>query len=89
MHAYELIPFAAIASGIKSAAGKRKQEVFLSFEGEVTDSVTGERLGIAVRKVPGKQLLKDESQQLTVDMMKPVIDDKASNARKIFDAVLK
>jgi hypothetical protein len=32
MHAYELIPFAAIAAGIKSAAGKRKQEIFVLFE---------------------------------------------------------
>jgi hypothetical protein len=33
--------------------------------------------------------LKDESQQLTLDLMKPVIDEKAGNARKIFDGVLK
>ena len=55
----------------------------------VKDSVTGEKLGMGMRKFRAKKVLKDDKQKLTLDMMKPVIDDKARNARRIVDGVLK
>lgn len=85
----EYIPVSAIFAGIAKATGERDKEAFLMLEGIVTDSVSDEKIGMAVRKIPGKKLLENDSQLLTVDMMKSVIDDKAMNARKIFDGVLK
>lgn len=87
--AYEYLPFTAIAAGISTAAGTRDRVAFVLVEGEVTDSLSGEKLGMAVRKIPGDKLLAGEKEQLTVEMMRIVLDEKARNARLIFDRVLK
>ena len=86
-HAY--IPFATLVAGANTATGERNRPVFLVVEAEVTDSVTQERLGIAVRKSPGKNLLKNDQEQLTLERLRPILDDKAANARLILDRVLK
>lgn len=80
---------ALIAVGAATAAGERDRQAFILVEGEVTNSVTKERLGIGVRKIPGKKLLRDDKEKLTLEIVKSVIDDRAVNARLILDRVLK
>lgn len=89
MKPYEFIPVAAIVAGAEAAAGTRKRDSFLVVEVELVDSVTNDKLGMAARKIPGKKQLKGEKDQLTLEMMKPVLDDKAANARLILDRTLK
>lgn len=89
MKPYEFIPIAAIVAGAEAASGKRKRDSFLIVEAEIVDSVTNDKLGMGARKSPAKKGLKGEKEQLTLEMMKPVIDDKAANARTILDRTLK
>jgi len=74
---------------VSTAAGTRDRKAFILVEGEVSDSVTNERLAMAARKAPGKKLLKDDKEKLTLDTMRSIIDEKADSARRIFDRVLK
>jgi hypothetical protein len=62
---------------------------FLLIEAELTDSVTGEKLGMALRKVPAKKLLTDDRQQLTLDVVRPFLDERAANARVVLERVMK
>ena len=89
MKAYEYTPFTAIAAGVSMAAGTRDRVTYIFLEAEVIDSLTEEKLGRVVRKVPGKKLLENNEQMLTVEMVQDVLDEKAQNARLIFDGVLK
>ena len=89
LEVYEYIPFAAIAAGISTATGARDRVTFIMLEALIIDSSTGETLGMGVRKIPGKKLLENDSDQLTVDMMRSVLDDKAISARMLMDRVLK
>jgi hypothetical protein len=89
MKPYEFFPIAAIVAGAEAASGARARETFLLAEAETLDSVTNERLGMVVRKIPGKRLVKGEKEMLTADMMKPILDDKADNVRRVFDRILK
>jgi hypothetical protein len=86
---YEYIPVAAILAGVSKATGQRDENAFIMVEGLVTDSQSGEKLGMAVRKFKAKKQLEDDKQKLTAEMMKPIIDVKVKNARTIFDRVLK
>ena len=89
MKAYEYTPFTAIAAGVSMAVGTRDRVTYIFLEAEVIDSLTEEKLGRVVRRVPGKKLLEDNEQMLTVEMVQEVFDEKARNARLIFDQVLK
>ena len=89
MKVYEYIPFAAIAAGVTTATGARDRVAYMMVEAMATDSVTGKVLGKGVRKIPGKKLLKNDTEKLTVKMMRSTLDDKANNARLIMDRVLK
>ncbi len=86
---YEYVSIAAIVGRASTAAGNRDRQAFMIVEGELLDSVTHERLGMAVRKVPARPLLKDDTEKLTLDVMRPVIDERAAGARRIVDGVLK
>jgi hypothetical protein len=89
LSAYEYIPIAAIAAGVMTAAGERERVAYMMVEAELTDSVTGKKLAMAVRKIPGNKMLKNDKEQLTEAMMKSVIDNAADSARRVMDRVLK
>jgi hypothetical protein len=84
----EITSFVALAGGWLGA-GKRDRMAFLLIEAELTDSVTGEKLGMALRKVPAKKLLTDDRQQLTLDVVRPFLDERAANARVVLERVMK
>jgi len=86
---YEYIPVAAIVAGAEAASGTRSRQPTVQVEARVTDSLTNERLGVAVRRAKAKAVLKNDKEQLTLEMIRPFIDDRAANARQILDRVLK
>jgi hypothetical protein len=86
---YEYIPVAAIAAGVQEATGTRSREPAIQVEAQVTDSLSNQRLAAAVRRAKAKPVLKNDKEQLTLEMMRPLIDSRAANAHEIIDRVLK
>jgi len=69
---WELVPTAMIFAGAKEASGRRKHDVELFVESEITDSVSNETLALVVREAKGVQLKGKET--LTLEVAKPQID---------------
>lgn len=86
---YQYIPVALIVTGVAAATGERDRVASIMVETLVTDSVTGEKLGMGLRKFPGKTLLKNDTEMLTVELMKPAIDNNVKSAVLVFDQILK
>lgn len=76
---YEVIPVAMIVAGTEAATGHRTMETNLYFEGELIDSSTNKVVMKVVRKGEGKTV-SNESAPITVDSLKSVIDDMATDA---------
>jgi hypothetical protein len=85
---YEYIPFAAIAAGVTSATGARDREAFVIAETELLDSTTGERMFIEVYKRKGKKLIENDTQKLTLDTVRDMIDDGAEQTRRFFEHLI-
>ena len=76
---YEVIPVAMIVAGTEAATGHCTMETNLYFEGELIDSSTNKVVMKVVRKGEGKTV-SNESAPITVDSLKSVIDDMATDA---------
>lgn len=79
---YELVPAAFVFSGAMRLAGKRTQELTLSVEGLVVDSVSGEPLLMVVRQGKGEQI-KNTTTPVTLEALKARIDEWAESAGKL------
>lgn len=88
MKPYEFIPAALVLSTAMRAAGQRSQDVALSVEALLTDSVTGEPLGMVVRHGSGEQL-KNAKTPLTLEQLKKRIDQWAEAAAQMVDQRLR
>jgi hypothetical protein len=66
---YQLIPIAFVVSSVKG----RGQEATIQVEVELTDSVTGERMGAVVRKGVGTKLAGDKA-KLALGNVQPLLD---------------
>jgi hypothetical protein len=88
MKPYEFIPAALVLSTAMRAAGQRSQDVTLSVEALLTDSVTGEPLGMVVRHGSGEQL-KNAKTPLTLEQLKKRIDHWAEAASELVDQRLR
>lgn len=82
---YEYIPVAAVLAGVSTMAGTRDLEAFLVVETELLDSTTGERMFIEVYKKKVKKLIKSDTQKLTLDTVRELIDDGAKQSRMFFE----
>jgi hypothetical protein len=82
LKACELVPAAFVFSGAMRLAGKRTQDLTLSMEGLVVDSVSGEPLLMVVRQGKGEQI-KNTTTPVTVDALKARIDAWAESAGKL------
>lgn len=74
---YQYIPQALIITGAMAAVKGRPEEAKLYLEAEMTDSFTGERLGIAVRQGSGERLRKAKDnieREVTLDALIPLLD---------------
>lgn len=76
---YEVIPVAMVVAGTQMATGHRTMNTHLYFEGELIDAQTNAPVLKVVRKGEGKDV-SNEKAQVTVDSLKQVIDDMATDA---------
>lgn len=83
---YEVIPIALVAAAVNTASGGRDQAVDIGVEAAFLDGVTQKVLAQVVRKGSGKQL-ENDTQQLTLEDVRPVLDGWASDMRKSFVAL--
>lgn len=80
---YQLLPVGMLFTAAQSAAGASKHDVRLAVESEVTDSVTGEVLGLAVREAKGIELGSGE--KLTLDKARPQLDKWLEAGRQVIE----
>ncbi|MDF2489254.1 MAG: hypothetical protein K0S77_1876, partial [Pseudomonas sp.] len=83
---YEVIPIALVAAAVNTASGGRDQAVDIAVEAAFLDGGTQKVLAQVVRKGSGKEL-ENDTQQLTLEDVKPVLDGWASDMRKSFVAL--
>jgi len=75
LKAYQYVPVALALTGARAAAGRHPHEAKLFLEAEIQDSVSGERLAIAVRGGTGERVAKiKEGQNVTLEAVKPLLD---------------
>jgi hypothetical protein len=79
---YQYIPLAFIVTSASRAASGAPQQSFIILEVEVTDSVSGDLLGSRVRVLTGEGIGKaiGEKDPVTLQVVKPVLDEAAKNA---------
>jgi hypothetical protein len=85
LKAYEVIPIALISAGVNTAMGGRDQEVDIGVEAAFLDGGNQKVLAQVVRKGTG-QALENNTQQLTLTDVKPVLDGWAKDMRASFVA---
>jgi len=73
---YQYIPVALVLTAVKRATTGAPEDAKLYIEGEATDSVSGERLMITVRKGTGEALKASTEGEkvVTLDTLKPLVD---------------
>ncbi len=81
---YQLIPIALVFTAAKG----RGKEAVINIEVEALDSVTGERMGAALRKGVGAKLASDEA-QLSLADVKPVLDRWIETGASVVAAQIK
>jgi hypothetical protein len=86
MKAYEVMPVAAIFGGLKAATGTRAMEVRVFVESKLSDSVSGEVVGAAVRELEGKNL-KGKKDKLSLEDMKESLDIATDDAHDVTRAL--
>jgi len=74
-----VLPIALVVAGTQVATGHRTMDTSLFFEGELIDAATQKTVVKVVRKGEGKDL-NNQNTPLTVDTLKQVVDDLASDA---------
>ncbi|WP_318362912.1 DUF3313 domain-containing protein [Enterobacter sp.] len=76
---YEVVPVALLVAGTQAATGHRTMDTHLYFEGELIDAATNKPVLKVVRKGEGEDL-NNESTPMTVETLKQVVDDMATDA---------
>ena len=83
LHAYEVIPIALVAAAVSTASGIRDQETTLATEAVFLDGANNKVVAQVVRKDTGKPL-ENDSQAMSTNDVKPVIDGWASDLRQSY-----
>ena len=87
MKAYEVVPVAAIFGGLKAVTGNRDRDVMVFLEVGLSDSVTGEMVGAAVRRIEGEQL-KGTKEQLKLEHLKDSLDQTGDIAQEDLQQIM-
>lgn len=82
----QVIPIALISAGVNTAMGGRDQEVDVGVEAAFLDGASQKVLAQVVRKGTGKAL-ENDTQKLTLNDVKPVLDGWAKDMRASFVAL--
>ncbi|MGU3345850.1 MULTISPECIES: DUF3313 domain-containing protein [Pseudomonas] len=83
LHGYEVIPIALVAAAVSTASGIRDQETTLATEAVFLDGGNNKVVAQVVRKGTGKPL-ENDTQAMTANDVKPVIDGWASDMRQSY-----
>ncbi|WP_454562025.1 DUF3313 domain-containing protein [Pseudomonas sp. AIG] len=83
LHAYEVIPIALVAAAVSTASGIRDQETTLATEAVFLDGANNKVVAQVVRKGTGKPL-ENDTQAMSTNDVKPVIDGWASDLRQSY-----
>ncbi|EKT4520885.1 DUF3313 domain-containing protein [Pseudomonas putida] len=83
---YEVIPIALVVAAVNTAAGGRDQDVKVAVEAAFLDGASQKVLAQVVRKGSGTEL-ENDTQKLTLEDVKPVLDGWASDMRRSFVAL--
>ncbi|RON80972.1 DUF3313 domain-containing protein [Pseudomonas fluorescens] len=83
LNAYEVIPIALVAAAVSTASGIRDQETTLATEAVFLDGANNKVVAQVVRKGTGKPL-ENDSQAMSANDVKPVIDGWASDLRQSY-----
>ncbi|KAB5625553.1 DUF3313 domain-containing protein [Pseudomonas putida] len=78
---YEVVPIALVAAAVNTAAGGRDQEVDIAVEAAFLDGANQKVLAQVVRKGTG-EALENDTAQLKLENVKPVLDGWASDMRR-------
>lgn len=81
---YEVVPIALVAAAVNTAAGGRDQHVEIATEAAFLDASTNKVLAQVVRKGSGTPL-ENETTQLSLDSVKPVLDGWARDLRLSYE----
>ncbi len=84
---YNIIPVSAVFRGAQAASGKVPTYIDTMFEGELTDSVTGERVAAIVVKAI-EETEKRSGDELTFDDIKPTLDKWLAQYENTLDEFL-
>lgn len=87
LKAYNLIPVSALFRGAKAASGNLSTYIDAMFEGELVDSVTGERMAATVRKGIA-ETEKKSGDELTFEDIQPTLDSWLESFDKNLDEFL-
>ena len=86
LSAYQYVPIAFLVTA--ASGGLSEMDVKFQIETELTDSLTGEVLGAAIKQGFGEKL-DDSEQALTLDNVKPLIDNWATAMKSTLTEILK
>jgi hypothetical protein len=86
MKAYEVIPVAAIFGAAKAATGTRDRDVYVRGEARLVDSMSGELVGAAMRRVEGEQL-KGKRDQLALEDVQENLDEAIEDGSTVIEDV--
>ncbi len=78
-----MIPIALISAGVNTAMGGRDQDVDVGVEAAFLDGASQKVLAQVVRKGAGQEL-ENDTQKLTLNDVKPVLDGWAKDMRASF-----
>ena len=87
MKAYEILPVAALFGGVKAATGTRDMDVVAFIEAKITDSVSGEVIGAALRRLEGEEL-EGKKDQLKLQDLQKNLDFAIGEASNTLDAAM-
>lgn len=73
---HQYIPVALVLTGARAAAGAHPEDATLLLEAELTDSINGERLAVAIRSGTGERLksMRQSGSVVTLESVKPLLD---------------
>jgi hypothetical protein len=86
LKAYELIPVPFVFSRVQKATGHRAKDAVLAMEWKAQDASSNELVGAGMREGIGAKLDEPNS-PVTLELLKPLIDQWASDARDFFNTV--
>lgn len=88
---HQFIPVALVLTGARAAAGAHPEQASLFLEAELTDSINGERLAVAIRGGKGERLekMRKSGSVVTLESVKPLLDDWAKAYAKFLADTVK